>query len=92
VFIFISSIIICRFFVLPLSDQAQVTLKLTASISDVVTRYLAGPPSLMSLTKLFPPGPNPALVGPESASVVEHGSGYSNWTCVTSKGRLEKSA
>jgi hypothetical protein len=46
VFVFLGSIIICRRYRLTLSDQAQVTLKLGVSLSDLVQRILAGPPLL----------------------------------------------
>jgi hypothetical protein len=41
VFIFLGSIIICQFYKSTLSDQAQVTLQLTAGLSDLVLRFLA---------------------------------------------------
>ena len=59
VFIFLGSIIICRLYTLHLSNQAQVTPKLKASLSDLVTRYLAGPPFLVCLTTFFRRGKNP---------------------------------
>jgi hypothetical protein len=40
----LGSIIIRLFYKLPLSDQAQVTLQLRDSISDLVLIFLAGPP------------------------------------------------
>jgi hypothetical protein len=36
VFVFLSSIIICRLYKLTLSDQARITLQLRASLSDLV--------------------------------------------------------
>jgi hypothetical protein len=54
VFLFLCSIIICRLYKLALSDQAQVTLQLTVSLSDLVCRFvtgaLAGGPKIFFLT------------------------------------------
>jgi hypothetical protein len=36
VFVFLGSVIICQVYKLTLSDQAQVTLQLTVSLSDLV--------------------------------------------------------
>jgi len=38
--------IICRLYKVSLSDQAQVTLQLTVSLFDLVSKFLAGPPLL----------------------------------------------
>jgi len=54
--VFLGSIITCRLYTLHLSDQAQVTLKLGTRLSDLVTRYLAGPPFMVCLTKHFSDG------------------------------------
>ena len=42
VFVFLGSIIICRLYKLTISDQAQVTVQLRVSLSDLVSRFLAG--------------------------------------------------
>jgi hypothetical protein len=46
VFVFLSSIIICRSYKLTLSDRAQVALQLTVTFADLVQIFLAGPPLL----------------------------------------------
>jgi hypothetical protein len=56
VFVSVRSIIICRQY---LADQARVTPRLTVSLSDLVSRVLAGPPSPGGTKKFFHRGPNP---------------------------------
>ena len=45
-FIYLDSVIIFRLYKLTVSDKTQVTLNLTVSLSDLVSRILAGPPLL----------------------------------------------
>jgi hypothetical protein len=68
VFVFLSSITICRLYKLTVSDQTQVTLQLKVGLSDLVSILLAGPPLLRGEggEKIFSPGPEPALSGPGS--------------------------
>jgi len=49
--LFLVSIIICRLYKLILSEQTPVALPLKVSLSDLVQRFLIGPPLLQ--------GPNP---------------------------------
>jgi hypothetical protein len=60
VFVFLGSTIICPLYKLTLSDQVQVTLQLRVSLSDLVQRFLAGPPLLVggALKNFFHWGPN----------------------------------
>jgi hypothetical protein len=43
VFVFLGTNSICRLYKLTLSDEHQVSLKIRASLSDLVYRFLAGP-------------------------------------------------
>jgi len=52
VFIFLR-ITICRLYKSTLSDQALVTLQLTVSLSNLVSRFLASPPLLCGPPKIF---------------------------------------
>jgi hypothetical protein len=61
VFVFLGSIIVCCLYKLTLSDQDQVSLQLTVSLSEAVYRFLAGPPLLRAPRKNFHRGPNPLL-------------------------------
>jgi hypothetical protein len=56
VFAFLGSIIICRLYKLTLSRQAEVTLQLKVSLSDLVLKFLAGLP-LLGGGGRAPPGP-----------------------------------
>ena len=56
VFVFLGSIILCAPYKFNLSDQAQITLKLTISLTDQVQRFLAGQ---LGNTNFFYRGPNP---------------------------------
>jgi hypothetical protein len=64
-FIFLDGIIVCPLYKLTLSDQAQVTLQLRVSLSDLllVWRLLAGPSLLGSPKKIFSLGPESLLAG-----------------------------
>ena len=42
--LFLGSTVACRLYKLTLSYQAQVTLQLRVSLSDLVQRFLVGPP------------------------------------------------
>ena len=80
VFVFLGSIIIYRLYKLTLSDQTQVTLHLSVSLSDLViwckdlqpARHCSGDAIFFSflffsffLSFFFFPGPKPALGGPD---------------------------
>jgi hypothetical protein len=61
-FVFLSSIIICRLYILTLSDQAQVTATESQSFGFSVKIFsLAG----LGVRKHFSPGPEPTLGGPD---------------------------
>jgi hypothetical protein len=62
-FVFLGSIIICRVYKLTLSDQAQLTLQLTVTLSDLMKKILFSPPLLGGPEKIFSPGPEPAFGG-----------------------------
>jgi hypothetical protein len=58
-FVFIGSNITCRLYKLTPSDQVQITLQMTVSLSDFVYRFLAGPPLMGGAKKFCHPDPNP---------------------------------
>ena len=63
IFAFLDGIMICRLYILTLSDQAEVTLRLrvTFHFRGLVSRLLAGPPLFGGPKKFYHQGPKPLL-------------------------------
>jgi hypothetical protein len=67
VFVLFGGIIICQLYKVTLSHQAQVTLELRFSLSDLVQMLLAGPNLLeVGSKKNISSGSQPALGGPDN--------------------------